>query len=64
MKQSRRTRCEWRETNLMLALLCRAVTPALSLLDTLRRWADVSFRLAEPPRKRMRQRMKLDAVLG
>ena len=64
MKLARRERCEWRETSLMLALLCRAVTPALSLLDALKRWADISFRLAEPPRKRVRQRAKLDALLG
>ena len=64
MKQSRRTRCEWRETSLMLALLCRAVTPMLSLFDAMKRWAEISFRLAEPPRKRVRQRTKLHALLG
>ena len=64
MKQVRRDRCQWRETSLMLALLCRAVTPALSLIDALKRWADISFCLAEPPRKRMRQRTKLDGILG
>ncbi len=48
----------------MLALLCRAVSPALSLLDALKRWADISLRMAEPPRKRVRQRTKLDGILG
>jgi hypothetical protein len=64
LKQSRRTRCEWRETSLMLALLCRAVSPALSLLDAVKRWAEIALRLAEPPRKRVRQRSKLEAILG
>ena len=56
--------CLWRETALMLALLCRALTPALGLSATMNNWAAVRYRLAEPPRKRVSQRMHAYTILS
>lgn len=47
----------WREFSLMHELLCRAVLPALSLVQVLTQWRCVRYRLAEPPRKR---KLKID----
>lgn len=47
--------CLWRETALMLHLMCRALTPTLSLADTISDWQRVRHRLAEPPRRRTSQ---------
>ena len=48
----------------MLSLLCRALTPAMNLVDTVKRWAEVRLRLAEPPRTRVSQREKGVVMLG
>jgi hypothetical protein len=48
----------------MLVLLSRAISPALSLIDAVKQWAEISFQLAESPRQRVRQRTKLDDILG
>ena len=40
----------------MLSLLCRALTPAMNLVDTIKRWEQVRHQLAEPPRRRVSQR--------
>lgn len=49
---------------MMLELLKRAVLPALCLRDAMRQWASVRHRLAEPPRKRIKQRETLRFILG
>jgi hypothetical protein len=43
----------------MQDLLKRALLPNLSLLDALKGWRTICQRLAEPPRKRQKQRNKL-----
>lgn len=52
----RRMPCLWRETSMMFNLLRRALTPTLSLVDTIEQWSTVKHRLAEPPRRRVSQR--------
>lgn len=64
MKKAGRSRCEWRETSLMLELLRRAVVPCLSLQTAMGQWADVSVQLAEPRRKRIRQLDRLAVLLS
>lgn len=53
-----RERCPWRETSLMLGLLCRCVAPNLRLADAIGQWQALRYRLAEPPRRRVLQRQK------
>lgn len=48
----------------MLALFNRAMLPHLSLLDALPQWQNIAHRLAEPPRKRVRQCEKLEFILS
>lgn len=43
----------------MLELLRRAVVPELSLRTAINQWEDVSYQLAEPSRKRVRQRERI-----
>lgn len=64
MKKARRSRCEWRETSLMLELLRRAVVPCLSMRKVMAQWADISYQLAEPSRKRVRQLAQLVTLLS
>lgn len=64
MKKAGRSRCEWRETSLMLELLRRAVVPCLSLQKAMGQWADISYQLAEPSRKRIRQLVQLATLLS
>ena len=47
----------------MLALLRRAVVPCLSLQKAMGQWADISYQLAEPARKRIRQLTRLATLL-
>ena len=49
------TRSDWRELQLLLDLVGRAVLPALSLKVCLAHWYEVSYRLREPPRRRAGQ---------
>jgi hypothetical protein len=42
----------------MFRELCGAILPRLGLSATLRAWNQISERLAEAPRKRMRQSLK------
>ncbi len=48
----------------MFELLSRAVLPILSLKNALADWAGIAHRLAEPPRKRVRQTHKLLDILS
>ena len=48
----------------MLSLLCRALTPAINLADTIKGWAKVRHQLAEPPRRRASQREEGVAMLS
>lgn len=64
MKSAGRSRCEWRETALMLELLCRANLPRLSLRDAFLQWKDISHKLAKPSRQRVRQRAQFHYPLG
>ena len=48
----------------MLALLRRAVVPCLSLQKAMGQWANISYQLAEPARKRIRQLTRLAALLS
>ena len=48
----------------MLYLLCRALTPAMNLLDAIQQWDQVRHQLAEPPRKRPLQRVKAHNILS
>ena len=54
--QRQREHCPWRETSLMLGLLCRCVAPNLQLADAISQWQALRYRLAEPPRRRKLQR--------
>lgn len=47
--------CPWREFSLMLELVCRAVLPNLSLVQSLAQWDYIRYQLAEPPRRRKRK---------
>jgi hypothetical protein len=48
----------------MLELLSRAVLPHLSLRDALQHWDSICHQLAEPPRKRIRQSLRLTDILS
>jgi hypothetical protein len=48
----------------MLGLLCRAVTPQLSLTQAIDDWHAVKRRLSEPPRKRVLQRDRASEMLS
>jgi hypothetical protein len=48
----------------MHELLKRAVLPALSLHDALAQWQTIRNRLAEPPRRRVRQCSTLHFILS
>ena len=39
----------------MLELVCRAVLPNLSLVQSLAQWDYIRYQLAEPPRRRKRK---------
>ena len=47
-------RSRWRETEFMLREVCQSIFPAHSLNTTLRDWAEIARRLAEPRRQRRR----------
>ena len=51
-KTNRRSRCLWREENLMLHLLNNAVNPRLSLQECVEDWWSISKALRETPRRR------------
>ena len=46
----------------MHELLRRALLPALSLVKAVKQWRTVRERLAEPARKRILQRQKMDSI--
>jgi len=48
----------------MLELLRRAVMPRLSLQKAISQWKDISYQLAEAPRKRRRQCAGLEFLLS
>ena len=48
----------------MLELLSRAVLPHLSLCGALQHWDWIAHELAEPPRKRTRQSVRLMNILS
>jgi hypothetical protein len=45
-------RCLWRETSYAHHLLKKAVSPKLSLGQSIKNWKNISQQLAEKPRKR------------
>jgi hypothetical protein len=47
-------RSRWREIEFMYHEVCKAILPSHSLVETLRDWDEISERLAEPSRKRIR----------
>ena len=53
---------------MMLHLVSTAVNPALRLVECLNKWDYISWRLREPPRKRLSQveslRQKLPCILS
>lgn len=48
----------------MFELLSRAVLPILSLKNALADWSSIAHRLAESPRKRIRQTVRLLDILS
>jgi hypothetical protein len=54
-KHHQRSRCLWREEQLMLHLLQRAVSPNLPLEQMLQDWFRISCALRESPRRRLMQ---------
>ncbi len=48
----------------MLHILKRAVTPPLSLRGCLNDWADISYRLREPPRRRTPRIEQIEEQIG
>ncbi len=48
----------------MRHLLMQAVNPVLSLLDSLKRWRDISTSLREPPRRRTYQQDDVREING
>jgi hypothetical protein len=48
----------------MLILLCRSVTPALSLVSAVENWEHLRQKLADPPRKRSLQRKHMRDFLS
>ena len=47
-------RSRWRETEFMYHEVCKAILPPHRLVETLRDWSEISERLAEPSRRRIR----------
>jgi len=47
-------RSRWKEIEFMYHEVCRAILPSHSLVETLRDWDEISERLAEPSRRRIR----------
>ena len=58
----RRERCHWREFELMQELLKRSLLPRMLLHEAVKNWHAIRRRLAEPPRKRIKQRRKLGFI--
>ena len=52
----------WREESLMLHLLLSSVNPKLGLQDSVEHWDKIAGMLQEPPRKRVRQLVDIDAL--
>jgi hypothetical protein len=48
----------------MLELLSRAILPVLSLNDAIKNWARIAHQLAEPPRQRIRQTVRVRGILS
>ncbi len=48
----------------MLELLSRAILPVLSLNDALKDWGRIAHQLAEPPRQRVRQTVRVCGILS
>lgn len=59
-----RSRCLWRETSFVLELLSRAILPVLSLNDAIKDWSRIAHQLAEPPRRRVRQTVRVQDLLS
>lgn len=51
-------RGRWREVRFLYRELMTAISPRCGLAAALNRWADISRRLAEPPRRRKRQALR------
>jgi len=48
----------------MLELLSRVILPVLSLNDAIQDWSRIAHQLAEPPRRRGRQKVRLFDLLS
>lgn len=48
----------------MLELLSRAILPLLSLSDAIKNWHQIAHKLAEPPRQRVRQTVRVCELLS
>lgn len=48
----------------MLELLSRAILPVLSLNDAIKDWSRIAHQLAEPPRRRVRQTVRVQDLLS
>ncbi len=59
-KHQCRSRCLWREEQLMLHLVQRTVSPALSLKASVEDWYQLSCGLREAPRRRDLKLEKLE----
>ncbi|MCR4303528.1 MAG: hypothetical protein NUV63_04775 [Gallionella sp.] len=48
----------------MLELLSRAILPVLSLKGAIKDWSRIAYQLAEPPRQRVRQTVRVHNILS
>lgn len=48
----------------MLELLSRAILPTLSLNEAIKNWRHIAHQLAEPPRQRVRQTVRVYEILS
>lgn len=48
----------------MLELLSRAILPILSLKNAIKNWQNIAHKLAEPPRQRGRQTVRVFELLS
>jgi hypothetical protein len=48
----------------MLELLSRAILPLLSLSNAIKDWQHIAYKLAEPPRERLRQTVSVCELLS
>jgi hypothetical protein len=48
-------RSRWREVHFLYRELVEAIVPPIGLANVLQRWKDITRKLADSPRKRIRQ---------